>query len=136
MGSSPRTKWKSSKSAFHTVLIENDLEGIADRVYGTMTEPLTVITTMQEVLKQMIETQLMELKTLMSHAPQVATSSTTPNLSHRSRRKSEQVCRSHTNQHTIAKCERRTVGRYRITRFSCAALGNTKNPIGTDRQRV
>ena len=48
--------------------MENDFKGIADRVYGTMTEPLTAITTTQEVLKQKIETRLMELKTLMSHA--------------------------------------------------------------------
>ena len=49
--------------------MENDFEGIVDRVYGTMMELLIVITTVQEVLKQTIETQLMELKTLMSHAP-------------------------------------------------------------------
>jgi hypothetical protein len=49
--------------------MENDFEGIADRVYGTMIEPLTMITTAQEVLKQMIETKLTELKTLMSHTP-------------------------------------------------------------------
>ena len=66
-GSSPRTKWKSLKPAFHTVFMENNFEGIADRVYGTMTEPLTAITTVQEVLKQMIETQVMKLKMLMRH---------------------------------------------------------------------
>jgi hypothetical protein len=60
------------------VLMENDFEGIVDRVYGTMTEPLTTITTAQEVLKKMIETQLIELKMLMSHTSQVATLSTTP----------------------------------------------------------
>ena len=44
-GSSPRTKWKSLRPPYHTTLLENDFEGIADRVYGTMTEPLTTITT-------------------------------------------------------------------------------------------
>lgn len=44
-GSLLRTKRKSSRHAYHTVMMENDFEGIADRVYGTMTEPLTVITT-------------------------------------------------------------------------------------------
>lgn len=43
-----------------------------------MSEPITAITTTQEALKQTIETQLTELKTLMSHVPQVAISSTTP----------------------------------------------------------
>ena len=57
---------------------EDDFESIADRVYDTMSEPITVITTAQEALKQTIETQITELKTLVSHAPQVATSSTTP----------------------------------------------------------
>ena len=48
---------------------EDDFESIVDRVYDTMSEPITVITTTQEALKQIIETQLMELKMLMSHAP-------------------------------------------------------------------
>ena len=43
-----------------------------------MLEPITMIKTAQEVLKQTIETQLTEMKMLVSHAPQVATSSTTP----------------------------------------------------------
>ena len=58
--------------------MENNFEGISDRVYGTMIEPLIAITTAQEVLKQTIETQLTELKMLMSHAPQVATPFTAP----------------------------------------------------------
>ena len=58
--------------------MENDFEGIADRVYRTMTKPLTVITTTQEIFKKKIETHLTELKMLMSHAPQVATPSTAP----------------------------------------------------------
>ena len=43
-----------------------------------MLELITAITTAQEVLKQTIETQLIEMKTLVSHATQVATPSTTP----------------------------------------------------------
>ena len=43
-----------------------------------MSELITVITIVQKVLKKTIETQLTELKTLMSHVPQVAISSTTP----------------------------------------------------------
>ena len=57
---------------------EDNFKSIADRVYDTMLEPITAITTAKEVLKQTIETQLTELKMLMSHAPQVAISSTTP----------------------------------------------------------
>ena len=41
-----------------------------------MLEPITTITTVQEALKQTIEAQLTELKTLVSHAPQVGTPST------------------------------------------------------------
>ena len=51
IGSSPKTKHKSSKPGFHIVLMENNFKGIADRVYGTMTEPFTMIATAQEVLK-------------------------------------------------------------------------------------
>ena len=69
MGSSPRKKRKSSRPTFQAVLHEDDFESIADRVYDTMSEPITTITTAQEVLKQTIETQLTELKTLVSHAP-------------------------------------------------------------------
>ena len=78
--SSPRTKRKSSILTFHMVLMENDFEGIADRVYGIMTKPLTAITTVQEVLKKTIEIELTELKMLMSHTSQVATPSTTPSV--------------------------------------------------------
>ena len=56
MGSSPRKKKKSSRPTFQAVLHEDDFESIADRVYGTMSEPMTAITTMQEALKQIIET--------------------------------------------------------------------------------
>jgi len=57
-------------------LHEDDFESIADRVCDSLSKPITAITTAQEALKQTIETQLMELKTLVSHAPQVATPST------------------------------------------------------------
>ena len=76
IGSLSRKKRKSSKWTYHAVLHEDDFESIADRVYDTMLELITTITTMQEALKQTIETQLTELKTLVSHAPQVATPST------------------------------------------------------------
>lgn len=41
-----------------------------------MSKPITAITTAQEALKQTIETHLTKLKTLVSHAAQVATPST------------------------------------------------------------
>ena len=68
-GSSPRKKQKSSRPTFQEVLHEHDFESIADRVYDTMSESITTITTAQEVLKKTIETQFTELKTLMSCAP-------------------------------------------------------------------
>ena len=69
---------KSSRPTFQAVLHEDDFESIADRVYDTMSEPITVIKTVQKELKQTIETQLTELRTLVSHTPQVDTPSTTP----------------------------------------------------------
>ena len=73
IGNSSIKKRKISKLTYHAVLHKDDFESIADRAYGTMSELITTITTAQEVLKQTIETQLTELKTLVSHAPQVAT---------------------------------------------------------------
>lgn len=96
-GSSPRMKKKSSKPTFQTVLQEEDFEGIADRVYGTMSESLTVITTVPEALKQTIETQLTELKTLMSHTKIGGYLIYSTKCSHRSKRKSTQARHSHTN---------------------------------------
>ena len=58
------------------VLNEDDFNTIADRVYRSITEPITTFTSAQETLKQTIEAQLTELKTLVSHTPQVATPST------------------------------------------------------------
>lgn len=57
---------------------DDDLETIIDRVSNTISALITAITTTQEVLKQTIETQIIELKTLVSHTPQVATSSIAP----------------------------------------------------------
>ena len=44
-------------------------ESIADRVCDSMPKLITTITTAHEALKKTIETQLTELKTLVSHAP-------------------------------------------------------------------
>lgn len=52
---------------------ENNFNTIADRVCDSMSKLITTFTSAQEALKQMIETQLTELKTLVSHAPPVAT---------------------------------------------------------------
>ena len=74
-GSSPRKKRKSSKPTYQVVLHNDDLETNVDRVYDTISTLITAITTAQEAIKQTIETQIIELKTLVSHAPQVATPS-------------------------------------------------------------
>lgn len=58
------------------MLHEDDFEAIVDRVCDTMSEPITTFKTTQEALKQTIRAQLTELKTLVSHAPQVATPTT------------------------------------------------------------
>lgn len=55
------------------MLHDDDLDTIADRVCDNMSEPITTFKTTQEALKQMIKAQLMELKTLVSHVPQVVT---------------------------------------------------------------
>ena len=55
-GSSPRKKRESSKLTLQIVLHEDNIESIEDRVYGTMLESITSITTAQEALKQTIET--------------------------------------------------------------------------------
>ena len=55
-GSSPRKKHKSSRPTFQAILHEDNFESIADRVYGTMSLPITTITTTQEALKRTIET--------------------------------------------------------------------------------
>ena len=55
------------------MLHKDDFEIIADRVCDSMSEPITAFKTTQEALKQTIEAQLTKLKTLVSHAPQVAT---------------------------------------------------------------
>ena len=71
--SSPRKKRKSSKPTYQVVLHDDDPETIVDRVSDNMYEPITTFKTTQEGLKQMIEVQFMELKTLVSHTPQVTT---------------------------------------------------------------
>lgn len=68
-GSSLRKKRKSSKLTYQAVLHDDDLETIADRVYDTILAPITAIIAAQEVLKQTIETQIIELKKLVNHAP-------------------------------------------------------------------
>lgn len=80
MGSLPRKKGKCSKPTYQAVLHDNVLETIVNRVFDTISALITTITTAQEALKQTIETQIIELKTLVSHAPQMATSSTTPSV--------------------------------------------------------
>ena len=72
-GSSPRKKRKSSKPTYQAVLHDDDLETIVDRVCDNMSESITAFKTAQEALKQTIEVQLTELKTLVSHAPPVTT---------------------------------------------------------------
>lgn len=76
IGNSLRKKRRSVKPTYHAVLHEYDFESIADRVYDNMSELITAITFVQEVLKQTIEAQLTELKMLVNHAPQVANPST------------------------------------------------------------
>ena len=44
-GSLPRKKRKISKPTFHAVLHQDDFESIADRVYDTMSQLITMITT-------------------------------------------------------------------------------------------
>lgn len=68
IGNSPRKKGKSSKPTYQAVLNDDDFNTIADRVCDSMSKPITVFTFAQEVLKQTIEAQLIELKTLVSHA--------------------------------------------------------------------
>jgi len=75
IGNLPRKKRKSSRPTYQAVLNEDDFTTIADKVYDSMTEPITTFTSTQEALKQSIEAQLTELKTLVHHAPQVATPS-------------------------------------------------------------
>ena len=58
-----------SKPTHHTVLYDDELKKIVDRVCDSMSRPITTITTVQEALKQTIETQIMELRMLVSHAP-------------------------------------------------------------------
>ena len=72
----PRKKRKSSKPTYQAVLHDDDLETIVDRVYDTISALITTITIAQEALKQTIETHITKLKTLVSHAQQVATPST------------------------------------------------------------
>ena len=51
IGCSSRKKRKISKPTYHAVLHEDDFESIADRVYDSMLQPITAITTAQEALK-------------------------------------------------------------------------------------
>ena len=50
-GSSLRNKRKSSKLKYQVVLHDDDFETIVDRVYDTISTPITTITTAQEALK-------------------------------------------------------------------------------------
>ena len=50
---------------------DNDVNTIVDRVCDSMTEPMTAFTTVQDAMKKAIEVQLMELKSLVSHAMHV-----------------------------------------------------------------
>ena len=69
----PRKKKKISKPTYQVVLNEDDFDTIADKVCDSMSEPITALKTVQEALKQTIEAQLTELKTLVSHTSHVAT---------------------------------------------------------------
>ena len=72
-GNLPRKKRKSFEPTYQAVLHNDDLETIVDKVYDNMVKPITAFKTMKEVLKQMMDVQLMELKILVSHAPQATT---------------------------------------------------------------
>ena len=54
------------------MLHDDDVNTIEDRVYDSMTKPITTFTIVQEVMKKAIEAQLIELKSLVSHASHVA----------------------------------------------------------------
>ena len=71
LGSSSRKKERVAKTTYQVVLHDDDFNSIMDRVYDSMTEPITTFTTTQEAMKKIIEAQLMELKSLVSHVPHV-----------------------------------------------------------------
>jgi hypothetical protein len=71
LGSSLRKKASVSKLTYQAVLHDNDFNTIADRVRDSMTEPIIALTTAQDAMKKTIEVQLMDLKSLVSHAPHV-----------------------------------------------------------------
>ena len=72
LGSPPRKKTRATKSTYQEVLHDDDVNTIKDKVCDSMTEPITTVRTTQEVMKKAIEAQLIELKSLVSHAPHVA----------------------------------------------------------------
>ena len=65
-------KVRVSKPTYHVVLHDDDFNTIPDKVYDSISKSITTFTTMQDGLKKTIEAQLMELKSLVSHASHVA----------------------------------------------------------------
>ena len=55
LGSLTRKKTRVVKLTYQAVLHDDDFNTIADRVYDSMTEPITTFTTMQEAMKKTIE---------------------------------------------------------------------------------
>ena len=72
LGSLLRKKAKATKSTYQVVLHDDDFNTITDRVYDSMTEPITTFKTEQEVMEKAFEGQLTELKCLVSHTSNVA----------------------------------------------------------------
>lgn len=70
-GNLSKEEGKSFQPTYQTMLHDDDFNTIADRVYDSMSELITAFTTTQEALKKTIETQLTELKSLVSHTPHV-----------------------------------------------------------------
>ena len=68
-----RKKTKISKPTYQAVLHNDDFDTIADKVCDNMFELITTFKTMQQALKQMIEAELTEMKTLVSHELHMAT---------------------------------------------------------------
>ena len=71
LGSLQKKKTRATNLIYKAVLHDNGVSTIAGKVYDSMIEPITTFTTVQEVMKKAIEAQLMELKSLVSHAMHV-----------------------------------------------------------------
>ena len=71
-GSTPRKKERVTKPTYQVVLHDDDFNTIADRFCDSMSEPIIAFTILQEALNKTIKSQLIELKSLVSHVPHVA----------------------------------------------------------------